>query len=227
MGDFDSRELKALIERYFGPIPAGPRVERPPASLTTPLREVTRVTIEDPVAKVPRLVLAWSGVTPFSQDEAAGQVLAWILGQGSASRLHQAAVVNAQVASAVTVTSQPRTLGGTFEIAATATLEKSAGDQLAPIQQVLDAVKAQGPTQVEVDRAVRGLVAHHVRWIERAINRADLLNEYEMYVGDPGYLGKDLARYRAVTPAAVQAFARKYLADEARLELTQLPKGAQ
>ena len=52
-----------------------------------------------------------------------------------------------------------------------------------------------------------------------------MLNAYEMWLGDPGYLPRDLARYRAVTPQAVQAFARKYLPDDRRLELTTVPGG--
>jgi zinc protease len=53
--------------------------------------------------------------------------------------------------------------------------------------------------------------------------KADLLNMYETYLGDPGYLPRDLARYRAVTPEAVKAFANKYLLDDKRIELDVVP----
>ena len=58
----------------------------------------------------------------------------------------------------------------------------------------------------------------------RSGGKAEVLNEYETYLGDPGWLAQDLARHRAVTPAAVQAFANKYLADDRRIELTTVPK---
>ena len=37
---------------------------------------------------------------------------------------------------------------------------------------------------------------------------ADLLNDYNHHVGDPGFLQKDVARYAAVTPASAKTFAQ-------------------
>ena len=53
--------------------------------------------------------------------------------------------------------------------------------------------------------------------------KADLLNNYEVFLGDPGYLPRDIARYRAVTPQAVQAFATRYLIPTERIELDVVP----
>jgi zinc protease len=53
--------------------------------------------------------------------------------------------------------------------------------------------------------------------------RADLLDEYQTFLGNPGFLPRDVARYRAVTPEAVQAFARKYLVPGKRIELDVVP----
>ena len=74
----------------------------------------------------------------------------------------------------------------------------------------------------EVERAQRNIIAGQLRGLERIGGfggKADLLNAYQTYTGDPGFLTKDLARYRAVTPEAVKAFANKFLADDHRLVL--------
>jgi zinc protease len=68
-------------------------------------------------------------------------------------------------------------------------------------------------------------MAGRVRGLERTSARADLLNEYEMFLGNPGYLPRDIARYRAVTPQAVQAFAKKWLPDDRRIEMEVVPVG--
>jgi zinc protease len=73
---------------------------------------------------------------------------------------------------------------------------------------------------------VRKFVAQKSRQVERLGGfggKADVLNLYETMLGDPGFLPRDIARYRAVTPERVQAFARKYLRDGERLELTVEP----
>jgi zinc protease len=53
--------------------------------------------------------------------------------------------------------------------------------------------------------------------------KADLLNNYEIFLGDPGYLPKDIARYRAVTPRSVQSFAKQFLIPIERIELDVVP----
>ncbi|HVI96175.1 MAG TPA: insulinase family protein, partial [Anaeromyxobacter sp.] len=56
--------------------------------------------------------------------------------------------------------------------------------------------------------------------------RAATLADYYLRAGDPGFLPKDLARYRAVTPADVSAAARTWLRKDARVVLTVVPGGA-
>jgi zinc protease len=45
-----------------------------------------------------------------------------------------------------------------------------------------------------------------------------------VYTGKPSWLAEDLARYRAVTPAQVQAAAAKYLTQSSRVLMTISPK---
>jgi predicted Zn-dependent peptidase len=47
-----------------------------------------------------------------------------------------------------------------------------------------------------------------------------------MAVGDPGYADKDLARYRAATPAQIQAVVKTTLDPNARVILRVVPKDA-
>jgi zinc protease len=223
VGDFDPAQARALVEQYFGPIPAGPAVKRP--SVPQPmLASVVRETLEDPVAEVPRLDLVWNGPVMYGEDEAAGDVLAVVLAGSDASRLTRSMVHASRVAASVSAGSQAIGLGGWFQVTAVANGGRKAGDLLAPVQAAIDELKKDGPTAAEVERAKRQFIAARVRGVERIGSRADQLNKYQTYLGDPGWLAQDLARYRAVTPAAVQAFARKYLADDRRIELTTLPK---
>ncbi|MGH9555196.1 MAG: insulinase family protein, partial [Terriglobales bacterium] len=49
------------------------------------------------------------------------------------------------------------------------------------------------------------------------------LNQYNHYLGDPGYLGKDLARYDAATPASIQKYAQEQLGTSARVVIYGVP----
>jgi zinc protease len=223
VGDFDPAQARALVERYFGPIPAGPAVARP-AVPQPRLAGVVKESLEDPVAEVPRLDLVWNGTVLFADDEPAGDVLAEVLAGSEVSRLTRSMIHGSRVAASVSSGNQATGLGGWFQVTAVANAGRGAEDLLGPVQAAIDELKKSGPTAEEVERAKRKIIAGQLRGIERIGARADLLNSYQTYLGDPGWLGKDLARYRAVTAVAVQAFARKYLADDRRIELTTLPK---
>ncbi len=225
VGDFDPAVAKAAIEQYFGPIPAGPKVARPEWAQPV-LPGVVKETVRDNVAEVGRLDLVWAGVKHFTDEEAAGDVLALVLGDGHASRLYKALVVDSQVAATVSASNSTLGLGGYVQISAVPKDGKTPADQLAAIQAVIDDVKKNGPTAAEVERVKRKVIASSVRSLELIGGfggKADILNRYETFVGDPGYLTQELVRYRAVTPEAVKAFANKYLLDDRRIELTTVP----
>ncbi len=228
VGDFDPAQARALIEQYFGPIPRGPDVVRatPPQPA---IASVVKETVADPVAELPSLQVSFVGVKQNDPDEPAGQLLATILGGGRTSRLYQRLVFDKQVASEVSAGLATTGLGGWFSIDARVKSGHDVAELLPLVQAELDAIRRDGPTAVELERAQRRFVAGRVRAIERLGSRADLLNSYQTFLGDPGFLAKDLARYRAVTPEMVKAFANAYLLDGHRLELTTVPaakKGA-
>jgi zinc protease len=184
---------------------------------------VVKENLEDKLAQLPRFQFVWNGVHPFDDDEASGDVLTEVLAGGKTSRLYQLLILDKQVASSVDANNPSLGLGGWIQIGATARPGHTVEELRALIQQVIEEVKKNGVNADEVDRAKMKIVAGQLRSLERGGARADLLNQYEMWLEDPGYLPRDLARYRAVTPQAVQAFARKYLPDDRRLEMTTVP----
>ena len=131
-----------------------------------------------------------------------------------------------QLASGVSASNNTLGLAGWFQITVTAA-HGHALDEIRPVvAQILLDLQQQGPTLEEVQRAKRNIIASRLRTVERIGGfggKADLLNNYQVFLGDPGYLPRDIARYRAVTPASVQAFATKVLVPLERIELDVLP----
>ncbi|HVE86785.1 MAG TPA: pitrilysin family protein [Myxococcales bacterium] len=227
VGDFDSAVAKKVIEQYFGPIPRGPDVPVPPPQQPALPREI-RETVNDKVAEVPKLTMAWTGVRAYSADEPAGDMLSLILGDGRTSRLYRSLVFDKKIASQVGAVNLGTRIAGYFTVDAVASSGHAADEMLPPVQAILDDIRRNGVTAAELERAKRKYLASRLREVERMGGfggKADLLNAYETYTGDPGFLPRDLERYRAVTPEAVKAFAQKYLPDDHRLILTIVPAG--
>ena len=101
-GDFDPAEARALVERYFGPIPRG--AGKPPLGpVEVPDKFGTwkRETAEDDVM-LPRVYLAFRSPVFGSDAYYAASVCGAVLGMRRGSRLHRALVREQQVASAAT-----------------------------------------------------------------------------------------------------------------------------
>ena len=106
-------------------------------------------------------------------------------------------------------------LGSMFQIDATARPGHTAEELEKAIDEELAALRAQPPRPREVERARNTIETSIIGGLERLGGFggvADRLNSYNHYLGTPDYLQKDIQRYRAVTPAAVQAFVREQLA---------------
>jgi zinc protease len=222
-GAINPREVRRLIERYFGDIPRGPAITRNQAAPFSLERNVHHV-LEDRV-QLPRVYNAWHAVRAFSGDDAALRVLAVILGGDRNSRLYRRLVYEMQIATQVAAFNSALRADGHFQLFTTA----RPGHGLDELQRVVDEeirrMAEAGPTAREVQRVQNQIEAQFLRSMERVGGKADNLNYYNYFTGTPDYFERDLERYRRVTPADVQRVARQYLAEANRVVLSVVPQG--
>ena len=222
-GDFDSDSVKKLVETYFGPIPRGPAIAARPTVPDQRLARDTFLVLEDRV-QLPRLFYAWRTVKAFAPDDAALDVLAYVLAGDKNSRLYKTLVYDRQVAQDVNAAQQSGRLDGQFGIDVTPKPGQSAAlmAQLtnAEIQRVIDA----GITPRELARAQNTIRARFLDRLASVLGKADQLESYNYVAGTPDYVQQDAERYDRVTAADVQRVARTYLAAP-RVVLTVVPEG--
>jgi zinc protease len=223
-GDIDIDETKRMVERYFGSLPPVgpiPRIQR----WVPPLDNEVRLELEDNV-QLQRIYLAWVGPPRFDVDEPALDVLISILGEGRSSRLYRSLVYEKQVAREASAYYAAMEIAGEIRVDATvapgATVEKVEKALFKEIKRL----RKKPPSDEEVQRAINRLEAHYVRQMESVGGfggRADLLNFYNVFTGDPGTVNKDFDRYTKVTPEDVRRVAKLYLVD-GRVRLVVSPK---
>jgi zinc protease len=223
-GDVEPEEAVRLAEHYFGDLPPAPPVPRLQRWLPQLHGEV-RIELEDSV-QLPRIYLAWVGPPRFDADEPALDVLMSVLGEGRSSRLYRSLVYEKQNARAASGYYAAMEIAGEIRVDATLSPGATLEDVEESLLTEIDRLKGEPPSTEEVQRAVNSLEAHYVHQLESVGGfggRADLLNYYNVFTGDPGRLNTDLDRYQVVTPADVQRVARKYLV-EGRVRLVVNPK---
>ncbi|HYH80201.1 MAG TPA: pitrilysin family protein [Longimicrobium sp.] len=222
-GDVRTADVRRWVEQYFGWIPRGPAVTRPTPS-SPPIPATRYITKEDRVT-LPQLTMVWRSATRFSRDDAALGALAQILTGGKSSRLYKRLVYERQVAQSTNAFNDPNLLSGDFWVI----VRGKPGTQLdsleAAVMEEIARLAATPPSAVELQRVKNGIETAFVSNLETVQNKADQLNDYDYFAGDPGFAARDLARYRALTPADIQRVAREYLQGKNHIVLSFVPQG--
>ncbi|HEV2149497.1 MAG TPA: pitrilysin family protein [Longimicrobiaceae bacterium] len=222
-GDVDAQTVRPLVEKYFGWIPRGAEVTRPQIPVP-PIPENRVVTLEDRVT-LPQLNLAWRTTPAYSPDEAALQALAALLTDGKNSRLYKRLVYDEKIAQTVGSFNNGQLLSGDFFVRVTGRPDVALPRLQAAVDEEIARIAQTPPSAEEMRRVVSGIETGFVRGLETTGNKAEQLNSYLYYTGDPGYVEEDLARFRALTPADVQRVAREYLAGKNRVVVSIVPQG--
>jgi predicted Zn-dependent peptidase len=226
-GDFDPVATKALIERWFGTIPSRGKPKDPGApgfqDTVTTLTGVARRTVDDEV-ELPKVVMAWQSPRHFAPGDAELDLVASVLSSGKASRLYESLVYRQKLAQSVSATQLSGTLGSRFVVEAIARPGVSTDKLEQALRQEIDAVRADGVKEDELTRAKNQYETAFVDRLQGVSARASLLNAYEAEIGDPGYVQRDLNRYRRATRPEVRAAAEKYLQPNKVAVLTVVPK---
>ena len=223
-GDYDPATIKALIEKYFGPIPTGPKVEV--TSVTTPAITAERRTVVTDTVQLPKVILAWLAPPAFSAGDADANIAAHVLGSGKSSRMYRELVYKQQIAQSASCDDDSLALASPFQCELIAKPGVTPEKLEAEAEKIVDDFAAHGPTAEEVEWARNKIETGVISGLQRLGGFggvADQLNYYNQYTGDPGYLPKDLARYNAVTAASVQKMAQATLGKDQRVVVYGVP----
>ena len=224
VGDFDPTQAKALVEKYFGTLKRGPDVPAIKAEtpkITSERRKVVKARVE-----LPRVYMAWVTSPILKPGDADADVASNVLGGGRSSRLYKKLVYEKQIAQTVSAQQYSLILGSIFQIEATARPGHTVEELEKAIEEELTAFRANPAAAGEIEQARNTIETNIIGGLERLGGFggvADRLNSYNHYLGTPDYLTKDIERYRAVTTASLQSFAKDQLTANSRVVLHVLP----
>jgi zinc protease len=220
-GDFDRPKVKGLVDKYFGPIPAGdPVVRRPggPVALPAPQRIAMEAKVQQPL-----LTIDYPSPANFAPGDREMDVLANVLGNGKSSRLYKRLVYDLKIAQSVSAAQQSQLLASTFEITASPMPGHTLDEILAVIDEEIAALQEKPVEPAELERAKNQIESEAVRSLEPLLARAERLQAYNDFVGEPGFLTEDLKRYREVGAPALRQVAQQILRKDGRVVVTVDP----
>lgn len=222
VGDFDVEEAMAKVKKYFGSIPAQP------APAKVDLREEPhygerRESISDPLARLPRLDIAYHVPPGNTADNYAMQEVGIALAQGQSSRFYQQLVKEKQLASNVIIFTDARTGTSQMYIRATPRPGVSPADLEKGIDDEITSVLKDGVTADELAKAKTQLFRRYIDRRRTVLGMAQLIGEYAVKFDDPQLVNTILDEENAVTLEQANRAAKAYLLRDQRTVVTTVP----
>jgi predicted Zn-dependent peptidase len=224
VGDLDAKTALEKVRRYFESIPSQPAPK--PVDMTEPAqKEERRSTIDDALARLPRIDMAYKIPPAASADQDALQVLSTVLSGGRSSRFYENIVRQKQLASGSVFASPDGAKGpGLFTIGGTAAPGKAIADLEAAIDAEIERVKTGPIEDWEIQKARTAARSSLVSTMGSGLGRAVALGEYALFDDNPGKINTRADAIAKVTGGDVQRVARQYLVRNGRTVVISVPK---
>jgi predicted Zn-dependent peptidase len=223
VGDFKTAAALALMKKLFEPIPRQP--DPPAFDPTEPEQKAERrASVDDVLAPVPRVSIAYKTVAGNTADYYALQVLASALGGGSSSRFTQKLTREKElVTGANSFAGEARGVGGFYVTATprrgvtTETVEMAVYEEIARLQK-------EPIADWELQKAKSGARRSFITSLQSSLGRANTIGQYAVYYNEPNLINTRLAKVMAVTKEDVMRVANKYLVQTNRTVVITVPK---
>jgi zinc protease len=223
VGDFKTDEVLAKIEKYFGDIPS--QAAPPVPDMTEPKQTAERrKTLEDPLARLARVDIAYKIPPGNTPDWYALAVLGEVLSGGTSSRLYQKMVRETQIAQQAAAGAD-ESRGTSLFIAS---LVVSPGKDPAEAEKLfyaeLDRMKNEPATDAEMEKVRMMVRRSDVEQLEGTLGRARSLAENAVFYNDPNVINSSSEMINKVTKADMQRVAQTYLTQNNRTVVVTVPK---
>nr|WP_299385391.1 pitrilysin family protein [Allomuricauda sp.] len=211
-GDIDPDEVHKKVLKYFGDIPAGPRIERQEVNI--PERNYDTYQVYEDRVPETRVLFAWHTPQFGSREDLHFDLISSILTNGKNSRLFKKFVYEDQTASSAVSFQASSELASRF-ITWLNLKPGQNGDELklqleAEIQKFL----SEGPTEAELKRVKAAYFSGFIKGLERIGGFggvSDILASNQTYFGDASYYKTMLQYVQEATVADLKKTANKWL----------------
>lgn len=212
-GAFDPATIREKIERYFGSLKGRPKPLPPKIEIPT-LNGEQELRYEEPIGALPKLSMIWLCPPAFSPGTAELQLLAHVISGTKSSRLDKRITYERQIAQSVTAYLRELKAGSLFQIDVVVRPGHTLAEAKATIDEVLADLRANPPTDAELRRGLNAEESHVLFGLELLGGfggRAEQLQTYNLFLGDPGKLAWDLERFRQAKSADLSRVLEQYL----------------
>ncbi len=224
-GDFDSDTVKALLTKYFGEIKSHGEVEKRSAMPVT-LDKTIKLYHEDNFANAPELTMVWPVPESYTKDSYALDFLAKVLADGKKAPMYKVLVKEKNLTSSVDAYNSSSELAGQFVISVRANEGKSLKEVESAVEEAFARFEKEGITPNDIEKVKAQSEKSFYDGLDGVNGKALKLAFYNTFLGDPGFIGKDIQNIKAVTLDDVKRVYEKYIKGKPHVVTSFVPRGA-
>jgi len=226
IGDFAAKPALAKVEKYFGTLPDRPA---PPQADRTepPQQQDRRQIVEDPLAPLPQLIVAFKTIPGSHADYFALDVLLAVLQGGDSSRLNEELVKRRELVTGLTGNNEERRGAGKLSVTAVVRANNTIDEVESAIYREIERLQKEPIADWELDKARNSIAAAYLDRLHRSVMRNIFIGAYAVDFDDPQRINAYLDRIAAVTKQDVQRVANAHLRAGNRTVVVTMPKKAQ
>ena len=224
VGDFETDQAKAMIEKYFGEVKRGQEVPKLTPMRTT-LEQSKRLYHEDNFATTAQLNMVWPTLEQYTDDAYALNVLAELISRGKNAPLYKVLEKEEGLSSSYYSFNRSAELAGVFRISVTANDGKSLKDVELGVNEAFALFEKDGVTDRDIARVKAGLETGFYNGISSVQGKAFQLASYNVFAGSPSFIETDIENIQKVTKEDVMRVYNTYIKDMPFVMTSFVPKG--
>ncbi len=225
-GDFDKKQLKKWIDKYFSGIPRGTKkMHRPTVKEPIKNKEV-RDVVEDNI-QLPAVMMGYHTPAQGTPDAYAVEMLAQILSQGKSSRMQKSIVDEQEKAVFVGAFPFPSEDPGMALMFGITNMGVSLEELEKSIDVEVEKVQNELITEKEFQKLKNQIENDMISKNSKIEGIAESLANYAVYYGDANLINNEIDRYMKVTREDIQRVAKEYFRKDNRVVLHYVPKKAE
>lgn len=222
-GDFDVKQAKIWIEKYFGEIKHGNEIPKV-AKQEVVLSATKKYYYEDNFARLPQLTLAWPTVYEFHPDSYALEVLATYLSKGKKAPLYQVLVEDKKLTDKVSLYQYNSEIAGQYMLSVRAFENKDLNLVLNGIEEGFSIFEKEGISQQDLDRIKAKQETDFYTNLSSVLGKGFQLAQYTIYTGSPSFINQDIKNIQSVTIKDVMRVYQKYIKGKYFVASSFVPK---
>ena len=225
-GDFENKQAKEWIQKYFGPINKGEVVKKQ-TFLEEPISQTIHATFEDPNIQIPMLVASYRTPSMKTRDARVLDLISSYLSDGKSSKLYKKIVDEKKMALQIGAVGFSQEDYGMYIIYGLPMGSFKTTDLLKEIDEEIVKIQTELISEKDYQKLQNTFDNQFVNANSSVEGIAENLAKFHMLYGDINLINSEIELYHSITREEIRDVAKKYLNPNQRLILDYVPSKEQ